>query len=250
MSAITTPPDDAIARLAAMDTPALRAELASALGLTARHLLYLAAVWAELERRGEDLSDLRTGIGAYLPLIAAGAVLPETVVRFAGQPTVLRSVSALPPEEQRRLAAGGGVPIVVRSGERYEERQLPAHALTASQARLVFGDRKVRSVAEQVAVLTAAAPKPAKAGAPPRRGKARADREKGVIRVGKVVVAVADVVAALADMRHPQDEAEPDETVVVKLTADEKRLLAVAAADGGTTQQQLVRNALRAAGLI
>ena len=66
-------------RIGSLDTAELRAELASAIGLTAKHLLHLAAIWAELEHRGEDLTDLRTGIGAYLPEIAAGSVVPEAI---------------------------------------------------------------------------------------------------------------------------------------------------------------------------
>ena len=102
-TALSTPARLDLERLRTISTEQLRAELAQALGLTARHLLYLAAVWRELERRGEDLSDLRSGIGVYLPAIAAGSVLPETVVRFAGKPTLLRAVAALTPDEQRRL---------------------------------------------------------------------------------------------------------------------------------------------------
>ena len=44
-------------------TAELRAGLAQALEVTARHLTYLAALWRELERRGEDLSGLRGGVG-------------------------------------------------------------------------------------------------------------------------------------------------------------------------------------------
>ena len=58
-------------KLVAMPTPDLREELARALTITADSLMYLAAVWKELEQRGEDLSDLRTGLGVYVPLIAA-----------------------------------------------------------------------------------------------------------------------------------------------------------------------------------
>lgn len=243
------PPAAELDRIRSLDTPTLRAELAASLGVTARHLVHLAAVWAELERRGEDLSDLRTGIGVYLPAIAAGTVAPEAVVAFAGQPTLLRAVTSLPPDEQKRLASGGTVPVVVRQGDAYTHRMLPASALTAGLARQVFGERSVRSEAEQIAVLTTAAPR-AKADRPPKRGKLRADRGKGVLLLGRRQLAVADAVAALADLRSPDTDDPLDETVVVKLSADEKKRLGHAAVEANATQQSLIRDALRMAGLI
>ena len=93
-----------------MATADLRAELSTALRLTVRHLIYLAAIWRELESRGEDLSELRSGIGAYVASIAAGRVIPETVVAFADRPATLRRVAALPVAEQRAIASGAPVP--------------------------------------------------------------------------------------------------------------------------------------------
>lgn len=96
--------------LAKASTEELRAELAAALKLTADHLVRLALVWAELERRGEDLSALKNGIGKYLPMIASGAVLAETVVAFAGEPLMLSRAAKLPVDEQRKAIEAGTVP--------------------------------------------------------------------------------------------------------------------------------------------
>lgn len=247
----TDQPATDLDRIRSLETPELRAELAAAIGLTARHLMHLAAVWAELERRGEDLSDLRTGIGVYLPAIAAGTVTPEAVVAFAGQPTLMRAVASLPPDQQKRLASGGTVPVVEKQGDSYTHRMLPASALTAGLARQVFGERTIRTEAEQIALLTPAI-KPPKPGRAPKRGKLRADRDKGTILLGRRVLPLADVLAAVADLRRP-DTATADELdvpVVVKLTAAEKQRLGHAVVDSGKTQQDLVRDALRAMGLI
>lgn len=142
-----------------MDTPMLREELSRALDLTARHLLYLAAVWAELERRGEDLSALRSGLVVYLPLIAAKTVMPEVVVRFAGNQTLLRAVSMLPPEKQAKIAAGEPVLVVERQGDKFAQRMLPVHTLTWHQAKQVFADRCIRTETEQIAYLNVVAPR-------------------------------------------------------------------------------------------
>src|SRR5882724_9369466 len=83
---LTLPPqlvDPSMAQtLRDMDNDTLRRELSRALTVSAEHLIYLAQVWRELERRGEDLSDLRSGLGAYLPLIASGRLAAEAVVRL------------------------------------------------------------------------------------------------------------------------------------------------------------------------
>lgn len=183
--------------LKAMDTPALRAELAAALGHTARQLVRLAAIWAELESRGEDLSALRTGIGTYLPGIAAGAVAAEAVVAFAGQKSLLRAVTSLPPDEQRRLAAGGTVPMAVTSEDGYTHRMVSLATLPSRAIYQVFGDRCVRSVPAQIAILSAA-PTPWRGdGKPVRRGRITVDRKNGIVRVGRAVAQLADVVAAM-----------------------------------------------------
>ena len=129
---------------------------------------------------------------------------------------------------------------------------LPAHALTAAQVRQVFGDRSIRTEAEQIAILTGRTSAPVKPGRTPKRGKVRADREGRAIRIGRSSAPVADVVAALADLSSPtgEEEGELDEVVAVRLTAAEKRKLAHAAIEGNATQQDLVRRALRMAGVI
>lgn len=98
--------------LSTMGTADLRAELSRALRLTVEHLVYVAAIWKELESRGQDLSELRRGIGAYVAAIASGAVAPEVVVAFAEQPGTLRKVAALSIDRQKAIAAGAPIPVV------------------------------------------------------------------------------------------------------------------------------------------
>lgn len=233
-----------------LPTPDLRRELADALGVTARHLLRLAAVWQELERRGEDLSDLRSGLVVYLPLIATGSVLPEVVVRFAGNQTLLRAVSQLPADQQRRIVDGEPVPLAVRSGDGYTHRMLPAHALTNSQVRQVFGERVIRTEAQQIAILTAARqPPPART---PRRGNARADRRSGVVMVGHRAVLPTDLLLALADLKGANEDppAADAPSVSARLTPAEHETIRQRAAAANVPIATVVRNALKATGMI
>lgn len=104
-----------MAALAAVDAATLRAELKAALSLTADTLRYVAALWAELERRGEDLGDLTGGVGRWVAKVAAGGLLPEAVVAFADRPQALGRVAKLGIEEQRAAVASGDVPVPRRT---------------------------------------------------------------------------------------------------------------------------------------
>jgi hypothetical protein len=93
-----------------IDTQTLKNALSEALRLTAEHLLRLSLIWAELERRGEDLSALKTGIGVYLSKIAAKRLLPEVVVRYAGEPGIINRLSSYDPAIQQTVLDGGAMP--------------------------------------------------------------------------------------------------------------------------------------------
>lgn len=130
-----------IKMLVKASTEELRAELATALKLTADHLIRLAFVWDELERRGEDLSSLRNGIGRYLPLIASGAVLAETVVAFAGTPLMLSRAAKLPVDQQLKAIEAGTVPPRLRVAASVAEssaRQVYQHHESNGHGKTVF----------------------------------------------------------------------------------------------------------------
>lgn len=236
-----------------MSTQALRAELARSLTLSAQHLAYLAAVWDTLEKRGEDLSDLRTGLAVYLPHIAAGRLDASAVIRFAGSPTVLRSISNLPIIEQKALAAGKSVDVLtIGAGGAYTMTSVPAYALTASQARMVFDVEKVRSATEQQAIFDSTRVSAARRTRPGPDGRVRYDPKTDVIRIGRSSATVGEVLLALSEKPQktasstPQTviETELDATVMFKLKETEHRMLKVRAAEAGLTQQEFLRQIL------
>lgn len=145
-----SPAAAAAERILSMDTQELRAELARALTITSETLQYLAAIWRELERRGEDLSDLRSGIGGYLPMIASGHVAAEAVVAFAGRRGALKAVSTLPLSRQLALASGERVAIVERDPQgKLVEKEIPVSALSTAQVARVFDEGRIRLPVEQ-----------------------------------------------------------------------------------------------------
>ena len=140
--------------ITAASTEHLREQLASALTMTARHLQHLAAIWQELERRGEDLSALRRGIAQYLPLIAAGRLEAEAVVRYAGQAILLRALSELPVAQQRALLEDGAVPLARLDAEgNSQQESVPLDRLSVAQIRLAFAGNSLRPVQDQVRML-------------------------------------------------------------------------------------------------
>ena len=135
-------------------TETLRRELAQSLTLTARHLAYIAAIWGELERRGEDLSALRSGLSIYLPQIAAGTLDAELVIKYAGQRMLLHAMSKLPIHTQKELAKTGEVPLaqVAENGEMLSS-QVSLQRLSAADLRFVFAESKLRPLPDQYRMM-------------------------------------------------------------------------------------------------
>lgn len=231
-----------------LSTQALRAELAQSLTMSARHLAYLAMIWRELENRGEDLSDLRTGLAVYLPQIAAGHLEAEAVIRYAGHPMLLRNIATLPIEQQRRLLAGETVPVLtVGSSGEYEQAALPAHTLTPAQARMVFGDGKIRSVSEQQAILDSQRVTAKRRSRPGPDGRVRYDPKTDLIRVGRATATVGEVLSVITS-QHAPDAVSADETAtavaMIKFTDQEHRQLKIRAAEAGLSIQEFARRVL------
>jgi hypothetical protein len=180
------------ADLAALSVADLRRELAGGLTRSADALLHVATVWRELERRGEDLTEFKAGLGRTIPLIAAGRLAAEAVVAFIGRPSVLDAIEGLPLARQRELAAGAKVRVLAPADATADEA--PLAALTPQTIRLVFADGVERTPGEQRAAL--AARRPAKAKKPDREYRVVVDRDARTVRVGRMEVGVEEVLAA------------------------------------------------------
>ena len=140
--------------IGSVSTQDLKSELARSLDITARHLDYLAKIWVELEKRGEDLSELRYGIMNYLPMIANRKIDSRLVVNYAGQKTLLAAISNLPIEAQSEIATSGYVTIVeIDSDGSKIEVQKKLSRLSSKEVYQVFADEKIRSPDEQFRIL-------------------------------------------------------------------------------------------------
>lgn len=179
-----------------LTTEELRSELGRAIGLTVQSIVRVATIWAELERRGEDLSDIRFTLKAFLPLVARGQLAPEAVVEMAGQQRKLELFSRLPIEQQRPLLAGQQLQVYKPDGT----QTMTVSDMTLAEAALVIRDGVVRTVHEQeLAARSRARTTTARKGVA-RRGRRptiRIDEHLGTVRVGTVTVALEDLLAAL-----------------------------------------------------
>jgi hypothetical protein len=201
MTTLATPAPD----LTGLSVPDLKRELARGLQLSADALLYVAAVWRELEARGEDLTEFKTGIGRAIPLIAAGRLAAEAVVAFAGRPGVLDALAGLPLARQRELAAGGTVSVL--TPEAATATAVPLAALPAQAVRLVFADGVERTPEQQRAALVARRPR--RERGPARQYRVNVDRDRRVVRVGRMEIPVETVLAAFAEAAAGLDGADP-----------------------------------------
>lgn len=246
--AVAAPPSP---ELLAMSTEQLRSELARSLQLSADQLLHLAAVWRELERRGEDLSDLRSGMGGYLPMIASGRLSADAVVKFAGQTTLLRALADLPLEQQAAIVADQPLPVIsLDASGNTRVSELPAYSLTAAQIRQVFAPGRLRDAREQEAVLvqTITRKRAARATAAPPR--IRYDVESDTLIIGRQRVPVSSLYEALAAEIDDDIASDGDKTVMLKITDEQHKRLRIRAAESGATMTALIKTALRRAALI
>lgn len=141
-------------------TAELRDELARALKVTADSLAYLALVWRELEQRGENLDDLRVGLGRYLAPIADGSLAAEAVVMLAGHQTALDAMARLPIDEQRRIVAAGRVDVVRPGNNGPRVVSAPLISLRANEVARVFDGASLASAEKQKRALAKQTRKP------------------------------------------------------------------------------------------
>lgn len=151
MSELITPQSNYPAELTSIATDTLKRRLAEQMELSARHLVEMAAIWTELERRGEDLSALRTGLTDYLPRIAAGELDARAVVQFAGNRQLLRYLSTLPVGRQQALIEQGEIEVVLPESGEHSRRKL-GH-LSGNEVTQVFGHGLVRTPQQQIELL-------------------------------------------------------------------------------------------------
>jgi hypothetical protein len=208
MSDLSKTPDgneSLLAHFQSLSTEDLKRSLVLQLEMSANTLLHTAYLVRVLEERGEDLSGLKIGLIHHLRKIACGQLLPEVVVRFAGKPSLIALIGNLPLAEQRRLADGEHVRLVVydqATGQRTHRMADPL-ALTPRQVAQVFARDHVRRDDEQALLLDERRERAAQP-VPETVGKLKLDRERGVAILGNHVIPLADLELAVKLLKRRQ----------------------------------------------
>lgn len=187
------------ARLQELSTKELKLLLGQAVSVTARLIEVLANVWRILEDRGEDLSDMRTGIMRYLPLISSGKTDSSVVLKFAGQQVLMREIALLPNQEQKRLANGEKIPLVsmLQDGT-YKTDFVDVASIHIRHYRQIFKMGEIRSEQEQKRWLDENSNRKKPRHQKVRKKMVHIDTKKNTLRCGTVSILLADVIASLA----------------------------------------------------
>lgn len=131
-------------------TEQLKLALTQGLTISAKQLNYLSLIWMELEKRGEDLSALRSGLAVYLPLIASNKLDAEVVVRFAGQRTLLSKLMELTVEQQREMLSTDTIDVVdIGNDGKHQVTKKTLMQLSAQEAIRVFSNGQILTPEEQ-----------------------------------------------------------------------------------------------------
>lgn len=241
---------DEYSELSGLDVAQLREELTKSLHLSAAYLRRLAVIVRLLEERGEDLSHLQIRLLPFLRQIAYGQVLPEIVIRYGDSPGLTRMVGRLPLPDQARIAAGEGVPLVVRRGDEFDHRLVDPSMLSVQQFHQVFGRGGIRPIEEQIVLLEARPEKEKRS----TRGAPRADRRRDGVVVGTKFIPRTDLLSLLAELSdageaHGDDE-DLEKAVPVKLTRLEHLKLKDRSNREDVSMANLIRRAMKRDGLI
>jgi hypothetical protein len=229
-------------------TDDLLKELREIIELTQKNLIRMAALVVELESRGEDLSHLRMTIIPHLRRIAANTLLPDAAMRFIGRPLLLTQIAQLPLTEQKRLLDKPEVDVWLPESK--TTKKIDLDNLHAHQSYVVFGPAGIRTPAEQRDYLRGAK-RPHQMSK--RTYRVRPDRERGGVLIGQGFGSAAEVVTALAELTDPLTVLNLDketETATVRLTEAEKKKLKALEKRRGLPEWHLIREALKALGLI
>jgi hypothetical protein len=154
--------------LSSLETAELHLQLDAAIGLTARSISRVAAIWVELERRGEDMSRHRFSLRSHMRAVADGHLMPEAVAALAGQPRTLQLVADLPVRDQRRLIEGETITVLDGNGAPVD-RTLAN--MTFGEAARVIRNGRILTAEEQRMALDRVRKQPRltpRTGRPPR----------------------------------------------------------------------------------
>lgn len=226
-------------------TDQLRELLAQELRLTADCLIRLAGIVLELQRRGEELTEFRSSLAQSVMDIAAGKLLPDTVVQFASRPDVLHILRHQPLALQHRLIAGEPIHIVAADRGQLLTRSLALVDLRPAELRLAFDETGLRSVDEQKRMILKKQSKKTRQAVDISIVPLPATNQ---IRIGDMRIDRETIVAALAQLSSESLVDYSTGNSIISVPDELHQKIKERAAARGCTIKHLVIEAFRAAG--
>lgn len=222
-----------------MTTEQIQRRLVDATMRTATGLAEMAACVVELESRGVDLSHLKLAILPYLRLIASGQLLPDIVVRYAGQQRLLSAAAKIPLADQAVLLETGRVRIAVMEKDRsIGFREVDPRALTPHEINRVFSSDGILPAEKQIVE-----PRPKR-----KVRRLYFDGRTRMLHIAKTQVPLGEVLAALAEAGGRQGDIPLTDvnspSVGARLTHEERERLRAACKAHRLEESEFVRRAI------
>lgn len=186
-------------QLSELNNQQLRDLLAKSISMTAHYLQFISKIWQELESRGEDLTNLQTGLTKYLPMISSGKLDPEVVIMFAGQQLLLKEVALMPIERQSQIVSGEKVPLVtIDSNDNTSTKYSDVSSLHVRHFAQVFDLGKVRTEEEQKRYLRNKVKRATQKSTGIRKRKVKFVAEQSAFKVGAMLIRSDDLLETLS----------------------------------------------------
>jgi hypothetical protein len=206
----------------------------------ADEVLILARAFVAYESKGGDVEAVTRWMREYLVGVAQGMILPDVLVRFAESRYLINRIAAMPIKDQLAVIEGGTVEVIVGETdggiEMADKNPLDLNVREISQ---VFSPDGIRDSKQQIEWINAQST-PTK----PREQKPRTPRAP--------VPAIAPT-STKAEQETWSDIPESKygfRQVILRLSAVEDDLLAMAAANKRMSKDKLIYNLARSAGII
>jgi hypothetical protein len=252
MSELATP---TAGELSSWTDDQIRAGLKQWRELTVQSLHAYSLLFMEAKRRGIDVTHEEKGIGWVFPAVGSGNLAPDVAVKMLGRQRQLRALVGLPFEEQRQLANGKPIPVVMRDDPRVTI-DLPLSKIGPSVLPSVIQNGEI--VPPEVQRVNIRAKDRTAKAAPPVRTYRLQTGPEGTIRVGHTHFTLGEMYEFLnreagPDRLPPGPKDDPGNychTATARLWPEEKEALAAYCETTGMPEWEVVRRALRIMGII
>ncbi len=179
------------------DCKELRRLLVRALSVSVEQIIRMGAIVRRLEELGDDLSDMELSLLPQIRKVAHGQVSPQVVHYLMGKPSLFRKVSALPMPDQKRIASGEPLKVLLANGDHC---MVSPTKMNGKEIAQVFAADHIRDDAEQASWLREHAPPAVPSEQVWDKEKIYLDRRRQGLVVGQRFIPASDLAHYLSQL--------------------------------------------------